>query len=92
MISGINAYKPWHAYFPEVGTSGATLGTLNALMTIGNFCGAPFLAFADGSYYRFFYSLSYTVLGDVNVSLLQKHGSHHLDLSFSPEILRMNQC
>jgi hypothetical protein len=82
VISGINAYKPWHAYFPEVGTSGATLGTLNALMTIGNFCGAPFLAFADGSYYGLFLSLVFTVLGDANMSFLHEYCSHHLDLSW----------
>ncbi|RAL64150.1 hypothetical protein DID88_002043 [Monilinia fructigena] len=46
VISGINAFKPWHAYF-GFGTSGVTYGTLNALMTIGTVCGAPFMAFAD---------------------------------------------
>ncbi|ESZ95792.1 putative MFS sugar transporter protein [Sclerotinia borealis F-4128] len=46
IISRINAFKPWHAYF-GFGTSGVTYGTLNALMTIGTVCGAPFLAFSD---------------------------------------------
>ncbi|KAK6610386.1 sugar transporter [Botrytis cinerea] len=46
VISGINAFKPWHTYF-GFGTSGVTYGTLNALMTIGTICGAPFMAFAD---------------------------------------------
>ncbi|KAA8572178.1 hypothetical protein EYC84_002089 [Monilinia fructicola] len=46
VISGINAFKPWHTYF-GFGTSGVTYGTLNALMTIGTVCGAPFMAFAD---------------------------------------------
>ena len=46
VISGINAFPLWHSYL-HVGTVGATYGTLNALMTIGGFCGAPFLAFGD---------------------------------------------
>jgi MFS family permease len=46
VISGINAFKPWHTYF-GFGSSGVTYGTLNALMTIGTVCGAPFMAFAD---------------------------------------------
>jgi MFS family permease len=46
VISGINAYPAWHTYF-GVASSGVTYGTINALMTIGNFCGAPFIAFAD---------------------------------------------
>jgi len=46
VISGINAFTPWHTYF-GFGVDGATLGTINGLMTIGNFCGAPFLALGD---------------------------------------------
>ncbi|CZR67805.1 related to lactose permease [Phialocephala subalpina] len=46
VISGINAFKPWHAFF-GVGTSGVTYATINALMTIGTVCGAPFLSGAD---------------------------------------------
>lgn len=36
----------WHSYF-NFGTSGSTYGVLNALMTIGTLCGAPFLGLAD---------------------------------------------
>jgi hypothetical protein len=32
-----------------------------------------------GSYFRFFLSLFYTILGDASVSLLHKRSSHHLD-------------
>lgn len=46
VISGINAFKQWHDFF-GFGSSGSTYGTLNALMTIGTFCGAPFLSLAD---------------------------------------------
>lgn len=46
VISGINAIKPFHSYL-GVGTSGATFGTINALMLIGTFCGAPFVSLAD---------------------------------------------
>jgi MFS family permease len=46
VISGINSFSPWHAYF-GFPNSGGTLGTINALMTIGTICGAPFLSFAD---------------------------------------------
>ncbi|KAH7309323.1 MFS sugar transporter-like protein [Rhexocercosporidium sp. MPI-PUGE-AT-0058] len=46
VIGGINAYPAWHSYF-GFGTSGATFGTINALMTIGTVCGAPFLALSD---------------------------------------------
>ncbi|RDW88017.1 MFS sugar transporter-like protein [Coleophoma cylindrospora] len=46
VISGINAFDPWHAYF-NVASSGVTYGTLNALMTIGTVCGAPFMGLAD---------------------------------------------
>ncbi|KAJ5674088.1 hypothetical protein N7462_009527 [Penicillium macrosclerotiorum] len=46
VISGINALDSWHAYF-GFGTSGSTYGLMNALMSIGSVCGAPFMAFAD---------------------------------------------
>lgn len=46
VISGINAYPAWHHYF-GFPSAGATFGTINALMTIGSFCGAPFMSFAD---------------------------------------------
>ncbi|BCS22188.1 putative MFS sugar transporter protein [Aspergillus puulaauensis] len=46
VIGGINAYDSWHDYF-GFGTSGGTYGLLNALMNIGNVCGAPFLALSD---------------------------------------------
>jgi MFS family permease len=45
-ISGINSFPAWHNYF-GFANSGTTLATVNALMTIGNVCGAPFLSFAD---------------------------------------------
>lgn len=46
VINGINAFDPWHEYF-GFGTSGGTIGLINALMTIGTVCGAVFLALAD---------------------------------------------
>ncbi|KAH8602029.1 MFS sugar transporter-like protein [Bisporella sp. PMI_857] len=46
VISGINAFDQWHDYL-GFGTSGVIYGTLNALMTIGSFCGSPFLALSD---------------------------------------------
>ncbi|KAL4921900.1 general substrate transporter [Aspergillus aurantiobrunneus] len=46
VISGINAYDSWHDFF-GFGTSGGTYGLINALMNIGNVCGAPFLALSD---------------------------------------------
>ncbi|KAL4870964.1 hypothetical protein BDV12DRAFT_40994 [Aspergillus spectabilis] len=46
VIGGINAYESWHNYF-GFGTSGGTYGLINALMNIGNVCGAPFLALSD---------------------------------------------
>lgn len=46
VISGINSFDAWHEYF-GFPNSGSTYGIINALMTIGNFCGAPFLAIAD---------------------------------------------
>lgn len=46
VIGGISALKPWHNYF-GFGTSGGTYGLINALMSIGTVCGAPFMAFAD---------------------------------------------
>lgn len=46
VISGINSYDSWHEYF-NFGTAGVIIGTMNALMTIGTFVGAPFLALGD---------------------------------------------
>ncbi|KAJ9137145.1 Sugar transporter [Pleurostoma richardsiae] len=46
VISGINSMDRWHTFF-GFGNSGAILGTINGLMTIGNFVGAPFLALGD---------------------------------------------
>lgn len=46
VIGGINAVKAWHTYL-DFGTSGATYGTLNALMTIGTLAGSPFYGLAD---------------------------------------------
>ncbi|KAF4983737.1 hypothetical protein FZEAL_953 [Fusarium zealandicum] len=46
VISSINSNVYWHEYF-GFENSGSTLGIINALMTIGNFCGAPFLCLAD---------------------------------------------
>ncbi|KAH8674296.1 sugar transporter [Xylariales sp. PMI_506] len=46
VISGINAFDSWHAYF-GFGSAGVIIGTINALMTVGSFVGAPFLALGD---------------------------------------------
>ncbi|KAK6341141.1 hypothetical protein TWF696_008228 [Orbilia brochopaga] len=46
VIGAINSFPAWHAYY-GFGNSGSTYGVLNALMTIGNFCGSPLLAFGD---------------------------------------------
>ncbi|KAH0156280.1 MFS general substrate transporter, partial [Aureobasidium melanogenum] len=46
VIGGINALPALHAYF-GFGYSGSTIGVINALMTIGTVCGAPFLGLAD---------------------------------------------
>ncbi|KAJ5132834.1 hypothetical protein N7448_006992 [Penicillium atrosanguineum] len=46
VISGISAMKPWHDYF-GFGVTGGTYGLINALMSIGTVCGAPFMALAD---------------------------------------------
>ncbi|KAH6654859.1 sugar transporter [Truncatella angustata] len=46
VIGGINAYDSWHNYF-GFATTGVVIGTINALMTVGTFVGAPFLALAD---------------------------------------------
>ncbi|KAI9051753.1 hypothetical protein LZ554_004793 [Drepanopeziza brunnea f. sp. 'monogermtubi'] len=46
VIGGINAYPAWHDFF-GFDTSGTTFATINALMTIGTVCGAPFLALSD---------------------------------------------
>ncbi|KAB5515539.1 general substrate transporter [Coniochaeta sp. 2T2.1] len=46
VIGNVNSYQSWHDYF-GFGNSGPILGTINALMQIGTFCGAPFLALSD---------------------------------------------
>ncbi|KAJ6263319.1 Lactose permease [Drechslerella dactyloides] len=46
VIGAINSFPAWHEYY-GFGNSGSTYGILNALMTIGNFCGSPLLAFGD---------------------------------------------
>jgi MFS family permease len=46
VISGINSLPAWHSYF-GFDTSGGTYGLINALMSIGTVCGAPFMALAD---------------------------------------------
>ncbi|KAJ5643964.1 uncharacterized protein N7484_006471 [Penicillium longicatenatum] len=46
VIGGIDALDAWHTYF-GFGTAGSTYGLINALMSIGTVCGAPFMAFAD---------------------------------------------
>ncbi|KAL4878699.1 general substrate transporter [Aspergillus karnatakaensis] len=46
VISGINAFDSWHDFF-GLQSSGHSLGLINALMNIGNVCGAPFLALSD---------------------------------------------
>lgn len=46
MIGGINSFSTLHDYF-GFSNSGVIIGTINGLMTIGNFCGAPFLALGD---------------------------------------------
>ncbi|KAI0128303.1 putative MFS sugar transporter protein [Xylariales sp. AK1849] len=46
VISGINSYDTWHNYY-GFGNTGVTIGTINALMTVGTFVGAPFLALGD---------------------------------------------
>lgn len=46
VIGGINAFPALHSYF-GFGTSGGTVGTITALMSVGNIAGAPFLSLAD---------------------------------------------
>ncbi|KAJ5288001.1 hypothetical protein N7478_003687 [Penicillium angulare] len=46
VISGIDAMTAWHDYF-DFGTAGSTYGLINALMSIGTVCGAPFMSLAD---------------------------------------------
>lgn len=46
VIGGINSFPAFHEYF-GFANKGVILGTLNGLMTIGNFMGAPFLALGD---------------------------------------------
>lgn len=45
-IGNINSFDTWHDAL-GFGDTGAVLGTINALMSIGTFCGAPFLALSD---------------------------------------------
>ncbi|KAK7427151.1 hypothetical protein QQZ08_006264 [Neonectria magnoliae] len=46
VVGGINAFDRWHDYY-GFGTSGVVISTINALMQIGIFVGAPFLALSD---------------------------------------------
>lgn len=46
VIGGINSMPALHEYF-GFGYSSSTVGLINALMTIGGVCGAPFLGLAD---------------------------------------------
>ncbi|KAK7740493.1 hypothetical protein SLS53_005336 [Cytospora paraplurivora] len=46
VIGSINSYDTFHNYF-GFPNSGVILGTINGLMTIGTFVGAPFLALGD---------------------------------------------
>lgn len=46
VIGGINAFPALHSYF-GFGTSGGVVGTITALMSVGNIAGAPFLSLAD---------------------------------------------
>ncbi|KAH8898367.1 general substrate transporter [Thozetella sp. PMI_491] len=46
VIGNINSFPAWHAYF-GFESSGPIIGTINALMQIGTFVGAPFLALSD---------------------------------------------
>lgn len=46
VVGGINAFDRWHNYY-GFGNTGVTISTINALMQIGIFVGAPFLALSD---------------------------------------------
>ncbi|KAJ5749969.1 hypothetical protein N7533_006997 [Penicillium manginii] len=46
VIGGINSLEAWHTYL-GFGTSGSAYGLINALMSIGTVCGAPFMGLAD---------------------------------------------
>lgn len=46
VIGGINSFDRWHSYF-GFANDGVIIATINALMTIGTFCGAPFLSLGD---------------------------------------------
>lgn len=46
VIGGINSFDRFHDFF-GFANSGVIIGTINGLMTIGNFLGAPFLALGD---------------------------------------------
>ncbi|KAH8554453.1 putative MFS sugar transporter protein [Umbelopsis sp. PMI_123] len=46
VIGGVNSINQFHEYF-GFGNAGTTIGIINALMTIGNIAGAPFLSLGD---------------------------------------------
>lgn len=46
VVGGINSFDRWHDYY-GFSNSGVTISTINALMQIGIFVGAPFLALSD---------------------------------------------
>lgn len=46
VIGGINSFPLWHQYY-GFSNSGPIIGTINALMQIGTFVGAPFLSLSD---------------------------------------------
>ncbi|KAH7162189.1 sugar transporter [Dactylonectria estremocensis] len=46
VVGGINAFDRWHLYY-DFETTGVIISTINALMQIGIFVGAPFLALSD---------------------------------------------
>jgi MFS family permease len=46
VIGGINSFQRWHDYY-GFSSAGVIIGTLNGLMQIGTFVGAPFLALSD---------------------------------------------
>lgn len=46
VIGGVNSLPKFHSYF-NVPNDGGTMGTIVALMTIGNIVGAPFLSLGD---------------------------------------------
>ncbi|KAF7553819.1 hypothetical protein G7046_g6985 [Stylonectria norvegica] len=46
VVGGINSFDRWHAYY-GFENSGVVISTINALMQIGIFVGAPFLSLSD---------------------------------------------